>query len=176
MLRGPRVVLAPFVAADCDRLFAWIGDRDTVILSSAYHPVGEAAHRAWFEGVQQRPDVSVFAIRLADTGELIGSCQLNAIHPVYRSAELQIRIGPPEHRRQGFGTEALELLLAHAFDDLNLHRVHLHALASNASAIAAYEKLGFVEEGSLRRAAYVDGAYVDIVVMGLLADERPRPA
>ncbi|MBW3671884.1 MAG: GNAT family N-acetyltransferase, partial [Acidobacteria bacterium] len=89
-----------------------------------------------------------------------------------RSAELQIRIGPPERRRQGLGTEALELLLGHAFDDLNLHRVQLHALATNTSAIAAYEKLGFVVEGSLRRAAYVDGAYVDIVVMGLLADER----
>ena len=173
MLRGERVVLAPLVPTDCDRLFDWIRDRDTVVLSSAYRPVGPAEHRAWFDSVQQRRDVAIFGIRLADTDELIGSCQLAGIHPVYRSAELQIRIGPPDRRRQGLGTEALELLLRHAFDDLNLRRVQLHALATNTAAIAAYEKLGFTVEGSLREAAYVGGAYVDLVLMGLLAGERP---
>lgn len=172
MLRGRRVVLAPLLASDCDQMLSWIQDRNTVILSAPYRPVGPAAHRAWFEAVQQREDVAIFGIRMEDTDELIGSCQLNSIHRVHRTAELQVRIGLPERRRQGLGTEALKLLLGFAFDDLGLHRVQLHTFSTNAAAIGAYRKLGFVTEGILRQAAYVDGTHVDVVVMGLLAEDR----
>lgn len=144
-------------------------------LSSGYHPVGAAEHRAWFDSVQQRTDVSIFGIRLAESDELIGSCQLSSIHHTYRSAELQIRIGPPDRRGQGLGREAIDLLLQYAFDDLNLHRVQLHVLATNTVAIRLYRDIGFVTEGTLRDAAYVGGAYVDIVVMSLLEVERGTP-
>jgi RimJ/RimL family protein N-acetyltransferase len=48
-------------------------------------------------------------------------------------------------------------------------------LASNAPAIASYEKSGLVREGTLRRSAFVDGRREDVVVMGILRDEwEPR--
>ena len=175
VLKGSRVALAPLTAADSDVLFQWIRDRDLVLLNGPYRPVGEASHRAWFEAVQQRDDVAVFGIRLLDDDRLVGSCQLHSISPVHRSAELQIRIGEPRSRGVGLGTEAVELLLKFAFDDLNLHRVYLHVLSTNGAAIHLYGKTGFVEEGVLRDGAYIDGRYVDLVVMGLLESERRRP-
>jgi RimJ/RimL family protein N-acetyltransferase len=135
--------------------------------------VGEASHRAWFESVQQRDDLVVFGIRLVDDDALIGSCQLHSIHAVHRSAELQMRIGSARHRGRGYGSEALGLLLAFAFRDLNLHRVYLHTFATNEVAIRVYEKAGFTTEGTLRDGAYIDGRYVDVLVMSLLAGEFP---
>jgi RimJ/RimL family protein N-acetyltransferase len=62
-------------------------------------------------------------------------------------------------------------MLRHAFNDLNLHRVFLSVLSSNAAAIRAYEKAGFRREGIAREAAYKRGRYEDLVDMAILAHE-----
>lgn len=170
-LHGQRVDLTPILDDDRERLFAWINDREEVILNSAYSPVHERDHAAWFESIRGRPDVAIFAIRLAGTGELIGSCQLRDIDHRHGTAELQIRIGASEARGRGYGTEAVRMLLAHAFRDLNLQRVQLHVFADNPRAIRAYEKAGMAREGLLRSAAYIDGRRRDLVVMGILRED-----
>jgi RimJ/RimL family protein N-acetyltransferase len=54
---------------------------------------------------------------------------------------------------------------------MNLQRVGLSVYDINPRAVRAYEKVGFKEEGRRRRAHFVDGRFVDTIVMGLLADE-----
>ena len=161
-------MLAPLRDEDSRTLFGWINDRDDVVLSAPYKPVHWADHAQWFDAIRTRDDVVIFAIRTCDDNRLIGSCQLHSIDHRSRSAELQIRIGEPDARGQGHGSEALGLLLRHGFDDLNLHRIWLHVFATNERAINAYGSAGFEEEGRLRGAAYVDGDYVDVVVMARL--------
>ena len=155
-------------------LFEWINDRECVLFNSAYRPIDQTDHRQWFEGVRGRNDMVMFGIRLLADGRLIGTCQLHTIHPVHRSAELQIRIGNPTDRGHGYGGEALRLLLDHGFQDLNLHRIDLHVLASNAVAIAAYKKAGFIREGLLRQCVHIGGQYQDLLLMGILRDEYVR--
>jgi RimJ/RimL family protein N-acetyltransferase len=168
VLRGERIILAPLRDEDSKTLFEWINERDDVLLSAPYKPVHAADHREWFDAIRDRPDVAIFGIRLLDGDRLIGSCQLHGIDPRARSAELQIRIGDAGARGHGYGSEALTLLLRHGFHDLNLRRISLRVFASNERAIRAYDAAGFVEEGRLREAAYVDGEFVDVVVMARL--------
>ena len=85
---------------------------------------------------------------------------------------MQIRLGEAEERGHGYGTEAVRLLLDFAFKDLNLHRVYLRVFVTNEAALRVYEKVGFVREGVLREAAYIDGKYVDVAVLGILRDEH----
>ena len=80
-------------------------------------------------------------------------------------------IGPAELRGQGLGTEALQLLLQFAFEELNLRRVGLTVLAYNERAIKTYQAAGFVEEGVIREAAERDGSRYDLLIYGLLRDE-----
>lgn len=174
MLKPQRVKLTPLRADDLPAMFEWINDRELVLRNSGYRLVGEAQHRAWFESVQQRADTVIFAIRLAEDDRLIGSCQLHGISHVHRAAELQIRIGTPALRGKGHGTDAVRLLLDFAFRDLNLRRVYLHVFCDNAAAVRVYEKAGFVREGLLRGAAYVDGKYLDVLVMAILREEYDR--
>lgn len=172
-LKGRRVALTPLMVRDVPILFRWINERDQVRFNGPYRPVTEREHAAWFEEIQkQRRDTVIFGIRLLSSGRLIGSCQLHSISPVHRSAELQIRIGEAKERGRGYGTEAVRLLLDFGFRDLNLHRIHLHVWATNEVALKMYERLGFVREGVLRRAAYIDGDYLDVVVMGILLEEH----
>lgn len=149
----------------------WINDREQVLLNAPYKPVPEAQHKEWFEAIQRRNDTVIFGIRLVEGEKLIGYCQLHQINYVYRSAELQIRLGDVAERGQGHGTNAVKLLLRFGFRDLNLHRVSLHVFSNNRPAIRVYEKAGFTYEGLLRQQAHVDGQYVDVMVMGILRDE-----
>jgi diamine N-acetyltransferase len=168
VLRGDRIMLAPLRDEDSRTLLDWINQRDDVLLSAPYKPVHGADHAQWFDAIRARDDVVIFAIRTIEDDRLIGSCQLHSIDHRSRSAELQIRIGEPDARGQGLGSEALGLLMRHGFDDLNLHRICLRVFATNGRAIGAYEKAGFEVEGRLRDGAYVDGHYVDVVLMARL--------
>jgi len=104
-------------------------------------------------------------------GRLIGWIWLKEHSVTDRSATLMIGIMDETCLGQGLGTRAMTLMLDHAFDTLNMHRIGLRVLAYNARAIAAYSKLGFVREGVLRDSAWVDGVWHDDIMMGLLASE-----
>lgn len=174
MLKSDHLMLAPITSEDSPTLWKWINNREQVLFSAQYKPVHKSQHEEWFASIQRRSDVVIFGIRLQETNKLIGSCQLHSIHPVHRTAELQIRIGEVSERGKGYGTEATNQLLLFAFKDLNLHRVYLHVLGDNAAALRMYEKIGFKREGALRQAAYIDGKYLDVVVMGILREEYAR--
>ena len=166
-----RVVLGPVTMTDAPVLFRWINDRELVLHSAAYRPVHEGSHREWVKGLSQRRDLVAFGIRMRRSQRLIGVCQLTAINAVSRSADLQIRIGDAAARGKGLGLEAVRLLVAFGFRDLNLHRVSLQVLATNRRAVRTYERAGFQLEGTLRDAAFVDGRFVDVLVMSLLEGE-----
>src|SRR5690606_35938405 len=92
------------------------------------------------------------------------------IDRVARSAELRLAMRPG-FRGRGYGTESIQLMLRLAFETLGLHRVGLEVLASNSRAQALYENLGFVVEGRRRQAAHDGERFVDVIMMGLLAEE-----
>lgn len=166
-----KVVLSPLVLADSNLLWTWINDREQVLFNAPYKPVHENQHQVWFESIQKQDSVVIFGIRLIETNKLIGTCQLHSIDPVSRAAELQIRLGEVGERGKGYGTEAIRLLLQFGFSDLNLNRIYLHVFSANTPAIRVYEKSGFIREGLLRQAVYIDGRYEDVILMGILRDE-----
>jgi RimJ/RimL family protein N-acetyltransferase len=166
-------MLTPLREDDSPTLFRWINDRELVTLSAPFEPVSEEAHRRWFEDVRARDDVEIWAIRIVEGERLIGSCQLREIDPGGRRAELQIRIGEREAWGKGFGTEAVELLVRHAFEDLGLRWIELQVFATNRRAIRAYERAGFTRQHLLREAVEIDGRKVDVVMMAV---QRPSAA
>ena len=104
-------------------------------------------------------------------GELIGEIRLDNVDLHDRRASMAIGILDPARLGKGLGSEAILLLLRHAFADLQLHRIGIRVVAYNRRAIRAYEKCGFVVEGREREAAFVNGAWHDDVMMGLLEHE-----
>jgi RimJ/RimL family protein N-acetyltransferase len=168
---GETVELAPLRDDDSPLLFDWINDRNLVVRSAPYQPVSREKHNAWFNAVRVCADVRIFGIRLLDGDRLVGSCQLHSIHPVHRSAELQIRLGAADARGLGIGTEATRLLLRLGFEELGLHRIYLQVFERNEPARRLYDRVGFRTEGMLREAAYIEGEWIDVVVMAMLRSE-----
>ena len=127
-----------------------------------------AGTRRWWERGREGNDHD-FVIE-PHGGGVIGACSLGQIHGDTRSARLGIWIGKPNWGR-GLGTDAVRVLCRFGFRELNLQRIGLGVYETNPRAIHAYRKVGFVEEGRRRRDHFIDGRYVDLILMGLLADE-----
>ncbi|PJF44100.1 MAG: N-acetyltransferase, partial [Phototrophicales bacterium] len=88
-----------------------------------------------------------------------------------RSSEVGISIGQPSYWDQGYGTDAMRVLLRYGFYEINLHRIELKVYSFNERAIRSYEKLGFQKEVVARQAIFRDGQYHDVIIMGLLRSE-----
>jgi RimJ/RimL family protein N-acetyltransferase len=103
-----------------------------------------------------------------EAGTLIGHIRLDHIDFRDRRASLAVGIEDRARLGIGLGTEAMRLVIDYAFKVLKLHRLSVRVVKYNARAIRAYEKCGFVVEGTEREAAFVDGIWHDDVIMGLL--------
>jgi RimJ/RimL family protein N-acetyltransferase len=176
-LAGPRVVLRPLVAADADGPYLdWFNDAEVSRLNSHHaFPYTRDEALAWIAALPGRRDALVLAIEL--DGRHVGNISLQDIDPVARGAELAIVLGDRSVWGQGIGTEAAELLVAHGFRALNLHRIACGTVAANRGMRRLAERLGMAEEGRRRDAAWTDGAYHDVIEYGLLAADwasRPR--
>src|SRR6266545_777524 len=130
--------------------------------------------RQWWEGRFAQGGGEVrFAIETRP-GELVGASSLNDVNGRTRTATLGIWLGQP-YWDQGYGTDAVATMCRFAFREMNLQRVELHVFATNPRGQRAYEKVGFKEEGRLRRAHFVGGEHVDVIVMGLLSEDLVEP-
>ena len=130
-----------------------------------------ARTREWIEREQKNPNSFHFAIRRAHDNALVGFCELDDVEWNNGACGLGIGLSDPANWGQGFGREAMELLLRFAFHELNLHRVGLTVFSYNERAIGLYESLGFVREGTERDRLYRDGERYDMHTYGLLRPE-----
>ncbi len=138
-------------------------------LSQVVFPQSEEGTREWWERTRQAEGQQVFAIETL-AGELIGACDLRDVSGPSRTAVLGIWIAQA-YWGQRFGTDAVRVLCRFGFRHMNLQRIELHVHENNEPGRRAYERVGFKEEGRLRRAHFMDGRYVDDLIMGLLDDE-----
>ncbi len=145
------------------------------------YPFSEAGEEVWIERHAQPPAVDgvtdvvmVFGLKGGD--QPLGSTGLHRISMLHRHAEWGIFIGRPEEWGKGYGREVARTTLRYGFDTLNLHRIQLRVIADNERGIKAYRSAGFKDEGRQREASYVDGKYVDLLLMAVLRHEWRKAA
>jgi RimJ/RimL family protein N-acetyltransferase len=178
-LASERVRLRSHLASDAADHVRWRNDAEVAFWATAgdirFWPVAEAAVDRWFvdklPGLDPRTD-GVFAVDLLD-GRHIGMADYRDVDAVARSATVGITIGEKDLWGQGYGSEALSLLVGYLFDHHNLHRVQLDTWSGNERAMRSFARIGFTEEGRLREAVWGPGRYFDSVVMGILRSEWP---
>jgi RimJ/RimL family protein N-acetyltransferase len=171
-LVGERVELRRHSPVNYRLYGAWYADPEIWRLTSwSAAPLSPATVERLFEDREHSPTDDSFAIHLKEEREPIGVLSLMNISEANASAELSIIVGHPEDRHHGYGAEAIATLLDYAFGERGLNRVGLSVFEFNEDAISAYAKLGFREEGRLRRALKRDGAFHDAILMSVLKDE-----
>jgi [ribosomal protein S5]-alanine N-acetyltransferase len=133
-------------------------------------PLNANQEREFFENVVCA-DSSIHLLIVVDSAP-VGTIGFDPIDDERRCATIGYWIAP-EHHRRGYGSDAIETLLAHGFDQLGLHRVSAQVFEFNEASKRLLESVGFVEEGVHREAEFVDGEWQDAHWYGLLEDEWP---
>lgn len=104
-------------------------------------------------------------------GQFCGQLTIgNVTHGALRSAWIGYWVSTTA-TGAGVATGALALGLDHCFGPVGLHRVEATVRPENVASRAVLAKVGFREEGLLRRYLQVDGAWRDHVLVALTAEE-----
>ena len=172
-LIGTRVYLRAVEPREAPLLTAWMNDPEvTRFVLSGAQPLNEVKEASFIERMYtSTTDVVLLVCLREPVGEFgadtpLGVLGLHGIDPVHRFATLGIALGVAGLRDRGLGTEATALLVAHAFESLNLERVELSVFDHNPRAHAVSTKLGFVE-GRLVKRRYKGGAWRDEILMAI---------
>ena len=81
----------------------------------------------------------------------------------------------PVERGKGYGTEAATILVDYLFLTKNIVRIQADANVENAASRRVLEKVGFTQEGVLRKVFFVQGAWQDAVLYSIMRDEWKTP-
>jgi ribosomal-protein-alanine N-acetyltransferase len=170
ILRGKRVILRRPRAAD-EREFILLVRRSAPVYGVFAPPFKSKARFNDFLRRCRRDDHRSFMICRNTDGVIVGNIGLShIILRSLRSAFVGYFVGA-DHSRQGYATEAMQLVLRFAFNQLKLHRVEASIQPRNAPSLALVKRAGFTREGYSRRYLKIAGRWRDHERWAILAEE-----
>jgi RimJ/RimL family protein N-acetyltransferase len=138
-------------------------------------PLSAAQLKKRYESIEKKAEENArlfyFTIRKREDNRLVGFIRIELWDWNQRAASLQLGIGDAADRGQGYGTQALRLMLRYAFDELNMRRISVRVPAYNTAALHLFEKAGFIVEVRRRQMIQRDGQRWDEICLGLLQEE-----
>lgn len=168
-----QIKLRALTLSDLPQTLAWHNQEDISDLYSGHpFPVNKEMEQRWYEKIlMSNFPTTVFGIELINTRELVGISILKNIDMIHRKAEFAIYLGSKDARGKGLGYEATYKTLQFAFNKLGLNRVYLKVLRDNIDAMKLYKRIGFAQEGILRKSVFKNNTFKDEHFLGLLKDD-----
>ena len=173
-LIGSRIMLREYQSEDFASIRSWVNDAQvTRYLSTRFWAPQTTVDTQEFLSRMMQSSHNAFNYVIADAqdGRYIGQLDMFRVDWRLRQGEIGMVIAGAEDRGRGYGTEALELLAAFAFNSLGLERIELEVHMENAAALRCYQKAGFTLEGVKRHAYYNDGRFADLGMMSILRED-----
>lgn len=145
-LIGQHIYLRALEPEDLEFVYALENDTAIWEISQTQTPYSKFLIRQYLENAQQ--DIfEAKQLRLAicknDSFEAIGLIDLFDFDPKNRRAGVGILIQNPANRQQGFGNQALDLLIQYSFEVLQLHQLFANISSDNQASIALFTTFGF---------------------------------
>lgn len=177
-LKGRYCRLERLNAADhSDALFDAFSE-DTSNKIWTYLPFGPfengEEHHVWTLNAQASTDPYFFAIRDLERDRVTGYASLMRIKPAAGSIEVGSINYAPALQKTRAASEAMYLMMRHAFEDLGYRRYEWKCDALNAGSCKAARRLGFTFEGIFRQALVYKGRNRDTAWFSILNSEWPR--
>jgi len=171
IIASKRLLLVPLEKTDAEEVLRWTNNQEIVKNFQFFTGNVDMAEELRYIGRMRKSPTDLLLGVLADGEELIGSAGLHEIDFKNHTARLGIIIGKKEQWNQGYAGEAIRALLDWAFSVAGLHKVYLNVFVTNEIGFRLYTKIGFQEEGTLRREYKIRGGYVDMLRMAILKEE-----
>lgn len=166
---GSKCYLSPLETSAAEKVAEWLNDLKVQMNFDAVYNL--TAEEETYYIPEARKVSRIFGIVEIKTGKLIGVTGLHEIDHVSRHAMLGIYIGDSDYRNNGYGTEAVKLILDFGFNMLNLNNIALFVIEFNKRAVKVYEKCGFKHAGVKRKSKIFGDEKYDMLMMDILYDE-----
>ena len=135
------------------------------------YPVSKSAEERWIENFENSNHSIKLMIELPDA-KTIGMVMLEEIDWKNRTASFGCKINPlSKKRRKGDVQDAVKGIITYAFNELGMNCIHGTLQTDNLFSRKLCRRLGFVEEGILRKRVYKNGKYKDLISVSLLKEE-----
>ena len=171
-LDGDKVYLRRLTKEDCQAQYLRMAN-DVEILSFVeglgYRPVSVEDLQSYIESNDNASNLLLGIFERA-TDMHAGNIHLSQIKPYHNHCVLGI-IMHRDYMKKGYAFEATNLVLKHAFEVMNMHRIQINVVDKNASAIKLYEKIGAVKDGVLRESFYFYNKHHDTIIYSILKQE-----
>jgi len=169
-VKGKKVLLRAIELYDAKILQQMMNDEEIEKMMMGYSfPVSEHQQIKWIENLSN--EKSVFRAMIDVEGRAIGTVILSSIDMKNGTAEAHIKIANSTERGKGYGTDAVNSLVAYAFYELRLNCIYCQIKEDNVPSQKLFENCGFVQEGCLRQRVFRNGKHHDFYVYSLLKDE-----
>ena len=149
MLKGSKVILREKRWSDADKDYLWKTDAHLAALDAAI-PLEMSYSDFVASYMNELNYTNPRSLRLSiDTldGKHIGNCTYYNLDKYHGEVEVGIMIGDSSYWNQGYGTEAITLLVDSVFHEMTVGRIYLHTLKWNTRAQQCFHKCGFVPCG-----------------------------
>jgi len=174
MLNGPNILLRGLELTDVSELMKHWNSVEVkrFLFVSGPHSIQEEEEWIKYTWRERKEGKSfIFAIVYREKDLFIGNIEIRIMNQTSRRGNIGIVIFNQSYWSRGFGTESIQILLKYAFETLNLNSVELEVFANNPRAQRCYEKSGFKEMGVRREAVFVEGQYVDSILLDITVNE-----
>lgn len=170
------VELKYFERSDFKQFIDWINSPKFLLQwggPAFEYPLTENQLERYIENANNdKSETLVYKVSDKETGDIIGHISLGKIDRKNKSARVgKVLVGDKNTRGKGIGQQMIKEILRIAFDELQLHRVSLGVFDFNVSAIACYEKAGFIKEGLHRDSRKNGNEYWSLWEMSILENE-----
>ena len=132
-------------------------------------PVTMSEQMQWYRNISNDQNIRYAIVDINDT-EIYGTGIISRIDWKNGNCSIDIKLDK-RCQNHGYGSEAISLLLKHAFDELNMNSVNVKIISYNIASQKAFEKNGFKKTGVLRSNIYKNGKYNDVYIYDLLKEE-----
>lgn len=171
--QGERVRLRATEPGDWETFFAW--NQDDAMeqrLDRLHFPMSREAVRQQAAGYAlERPQDDSFRFVIENAaGAIVGGIGTHDCDRRVGSFAYGLNV-LPEHRRKGYASEAVRLVLRYYFHELRYQKCTIQVYDFNEVSIALHERLGFQREGQMRRMGYTEGRHFDVLIYGITAEE-----
>jgi len=171
--QGKKIRLRAIEPSDWETYFAWNqDDEQSRALYFIPFPQSRASVKQFAEKAAVRePEGDNFRFVIENSEqEVVGDITTHDCDPRIGTFSWGINI-KQEYRRRGYASEALLLVMRYYFQELRYQKVTVSIHSFNEASVKLHERLGFQQEGCIRRAVFTRGQYFDELIYGLTKEE-----
>jgi len=171
--QGERTRLRPFRMEDAELRFAASLDSPTrqLVQDGVELPTSVELQKEWLEQTAGCKDDGMirFAIETLD-GVTVGWVTLHSRDQKNGTFGFGVTVYR-DFRGHGFAVDAVRTLLKYGFWEQRYQKCNSACVHINEASIRMHHKLGFIEEGRIRRNSFFNGQYHDEVLFGMTREE-----